>query len=271
MSIVEQNGTALRPIDQFRADLKDKQETLLATAPAHINSARFLELAARSCIGNPKLLDCSRASLFTSVAEAATLGLDLDGVLGQAYLVPYGREATLVPGYKGIKELAYRSGKVSIFDWAIVRPDDEFEYRKGTEQFLNHSPCDGVSSDYTHVWAMGVTVDGGKRFEVMSKEQVCTHRDKYAKGWQRKGSAWTTNPEAMALKTVATKVMKLLPLSTEAQRLIERATHIETVPFDEGELLDGDTTPAEDLDQLADSLEPSPEEQEQIRQQELNS
>lgn len=271
MSIVEQNGTALRPIDKLRADLKEKQENLLATAPPHIDAARFLELAARSCINNPKLLECTRSSLFTSVAEAATLGLDLDGVLGQAYLVPYGREATLVPGYKGIKELAYRSGKVTMFDWAVVRPNDDFEYRKGTVQFLNHTPSDGVSHQYTHVWAMGETFGGGCRFEVMSKEQVCAHRDKYAKGWQRKGSAWTTNPEAMALKTVALKTMKLLPLSTEAQRLIERATHVETVPFDEGELLDGDTTPAEDLDQLADSLEPSPEEQEQIRQQELNS
>ncbi len=110
--------TQLKPIDRFRADLEKHKDTILGAAPQGMDTKRFLELAARTCIGNPQLLDCTPRSLFTAVAEAAALGLDLDGILGHAYLIPFKNhgvlEATLVPGDKGIKERAYRSGRESV-------------------------------------------------------------------------------------------------------------------------------------------------------------
>ncbi len=299
MTAIANTSTAIRPIDQLRSDLESKRETLLATLPSHLNDARFLESAARCCIDNPGLLDCTRVSLFMSIAEAASMGLELGESLGLAYLVPFKNrgvsEATLVPGWKGIKELAYRSEKLAVFDWCVVRPNDEFDFEKGTEQFLKHKPASGQSEDWTHVWAMGETVYGGKRFEVMTRSEVESHRNKFSKGWKRQGSAWLSNPEAMALKTVALRCLRLLPMSAEAQRLVERATYAESpASFDQGETPEDSIVPAEDLDQLADKIggdkrptesqysesneppadafagdEPSPSEQEAIRQREF--
>jgi recombination protein RecT len=47
----------------------------------------------------PRLLDCDRQSLFNAAMSAACLGLEVDGVTGQAYLLPFKGKAQLVIGY----------------------------------------------------------------------------------------------------------------------------------------------------------------------------
>src|SRR5262245_11420154 len=61
-----------------------------------------------TCVQNgPKLLDCTPISLFGGVIQSGQLGLELGGPLGQAYLIPYGKSATFVLGYKGAVSLAF--------------------------------------------------------------------------------------------------------------------------------------------------------------------
>ena len=73
----------------------------------------------------PKLLECDAASLMGSIGQVAQLGLEVGGLLGHAYLIPYGRECQLVIGYKGLMELARRSGQIkSIEARAVFEGDD---------------------------------------------------------------------------------------------------------------------------------------------------
>ena len=58
-------------------------------APKHIDPQRLIRVALTACIQNPKLLDCTRESLMRSLLQAAQLGLEPDGLLGQAYLIPF--------------------------------------------------------------------------------------------------------------------------------------------------------------------------------------
>jgi hypothetical protein len=58
----------------------------------------------------PLLLQCDRQSIFNAAMSAACLGLEVDGVTGQAYLIPFKGRAQLVIGYKGYNTLAARSG-----------------------------------------------------------------------------------------------------------------------------------------------------------------
>lgn len=258
-------------VSDLRAELLANRETIFAAAASHIKPERFLELVARNCIATPKLLQCSRVSLFQSAAEAARIGLELGGVLGQAYLVPYAGEATLVLGYKGYKELAYRSDRVAVIDGSVVRPGDFFEWMKGTSQFIKHKPSDEAQSAWTHAYAFAKTTHGEPICEVMSLAQVERHRDKHAKGWNRADSAWKTNPEAMGIKTCLRRVAKFLPLSPEIQQLVEREEYIDhNVALNAPSLLSGEAPPTDDLDDLKGELakdgddensgEPTPEE-----------
>jgi recombination protein RecT len=86
----------------------------------------------------PKLLECDRQSLFNAAMSAAVLGLEVDGVTGQAYLIPFKGKAQLVIGYKGYNTLAARSG-ITITG-AVVREGDEFDYELGSAAFVRHRP-----------------------------------------------------------------------------------------------------------------------------------
>lgn len=235
-------------IAELRTDLEKKRETIFAAAAQHIRPDRYLEQVARACIKNPKLLECNRASLFMAVAQAAALGLEIDGILGFAYIVPYGRDATLVPGYLGLKELAYRSGMIADIETAAVYKDDEFEWEKGTNKFIRHKPSDAsVSAIPTHVYAIVHTTTGGTMFDVMSWAQVEWHRNKFSKGHSRSDSSWMTNPTAMGMKTVLRKVLKLCPLSAELQKLMQQEEYAE---HDTG-FTSGEEAPPSDLDAAA--------------------
>lgn len=255
-------------VEALRSELEAKKENIFAAAATHIRPERFIEQVARACIKNTQLLDCTRSSLFISAAQAASLGLEIDGVLGHAYLVPFKNrgtlEAVLVPGYLGLKELAYRSGMISSLEMAAVYPDDGFEFEKGTAHYLKHTPSDSAANGAVkHVYAIVRTTTGGVLFEVMSWAQVEKHRDKFAKGINRAESPWNTNPVAMALKTVLRKALKLAPLNPELQRLMQQDELAEQPLF-----TSGTEAPVEDLDAAAELLDaptdnpskPTPEE-----------
>jgi hypothetical protein len=70
--------------------------------------------------------------------SAAVLGLEVDGVTGQAYLIPFAGKAQLVIGYKGFNTLAARSG-ITITG-AVVREGDEFDYELGSNGYVRHKP-----------------------------------------------------------------------------------------------------------------------------------
>lgn len=242
-------------IDSIRGELEEKRETIFAAAATHIRPERFIEQVARACIRNPMLLDCTKASLFMSAANAASLGLEIDGVLGHAYLVPYRNkgtlEAVLVPGYLGLKELAYRSGMIASIVYGEVHAGDEFEYEKGTSPFIKHKPTDSsANGSVSHVYAIVKTTTGGTLFEVMSWSQVEAHRNKFAKGLDRKESTWNTNPIQMALKTVLRKALKLAPLSPELQKMMQHEEYVEQPSFPSGM-----EAPVEDLDAAAALLD----------------
>lgn len=235
-------------IAKLRTELEEKRETVFKAAAEHIKPDRFMEQVARACITNPKLLDCNRSTLFMAAAQAASLGLEIGGPLGHAYIVPYGRDATLVPGYLGLKELAYRSGMIADIETAAVYKDDEFEWQKGTSKFIRHKPSDSsVAATPTHVYAIVHTTTGGTMFDVMSWAQVEWHRNKFSKGHTRSDSSWMTNPTAMGLKTVLRKVLKLCPLSAELQRLMQQEEYAEA---DTG-FTSGEEAPPSDLDAAA--------------------
>lgn len=213
--------------NDLRRQLTERRNAIFSAAASHIDPDRFIECVARSCIATPQLLDCNVATLFTSAAEAARLGLELGGVLGQAYLVPYSGEAQLVLGYKGYKELAYRSDKVSVIDAGTVHKGDEFRWSRGTNQFIDHIPSDDATDEWIRCWAFAKTIHGEPIVSSMSKSQIEAHRNRFSKGWNRKGSAWLSNPEAMGRKTCLHNVSRLLPLSPEYQQLVERSEYID--------------------------------------------
>lgn len=153
---------------------------------------------------------------------AAQLGMEPNTPLGQAYLIPFKNKGTLECqfqlGYKGLIDLAYRSGDVSVIQAHVVYENDSFEYELGLDPKLKHVPAKKDKGDPIFFYAMFKTKDGGYGFEVMSVEDIRAHAKKYSQSFNSSYSPWTKNFEEMAKKTVLKKVLKYAPLKSDFVR-----------------------------------------------------
>jgi len=186
--------------------------------PQHITADRMARIALTSFRKNPKLLDCTPASLMGTLMEASQLGLALDGVTGEAYPVPFNGQCTLILGYKGLIKLAYNSGVIKSIYARVVHREDHFKYVLGTNETITHKPS--VLQDpgpTVAFYSVAVMVSGGVKIEVMHKHEV----DKIRNASRGKDLApWSDYYDEMGKKTVLRRNCKTLPASTELQRAV---------------------------------------------------
>lgn len=190
--------------------------------PTVITPERFARIVLSAISSNPKLAECNPQSFLSAMMTAAQLGTEVNTPLGHAYLIPRWNsktgcnEAQYQIGYKGLIDLAYRSGQISTIYAHVVYENDVFEYELGLETKLRHVPAMKNRGEPTHVYGVFHTKDGGYGFEVMSMEDVRKHRDKYSEAAKRGNfSPWATNFEEMAKKTALKRALKYAPMSSE--------------------------------------------------------
>lgn len=187
--------------------------------PKVMTPERFMRIATTAVTQNPTLGKCTPGSFMGALLTAAQLGLEPNTPLGQAYLIPYRNDGVLECqfqlGYRGLIELAHRSGEIKSIEAHIVREGDVFEYELGLEPKLKHVPAMKDRGEITWVYAVYKLVNGGYGFEVMSKADIEEHKKKYSKAAQKGFSPWKTAWEEMAKKTVIKRALKYAPLTTE--------------------------------------------------------
>ena len=199
--------------------IKSMEGEIKKALPSVITPERFTRMTLSAISTNPKLAQCTPASFLGAMMSAAQLGLEPNTPLGQAYLIPYKNrgvdEVQFQLGYKGLIDLAYRSGEVELVQAHIVYENDEFICEYGLEPKLVHKPADSDRGEAVKVYAMFKTKSGGYGFEVMSMDDVRRHAEKYSQAYKSGFSPWKTNFEEMAKKTVLKKVLKYAPLKSD--------------------------------------------------------
>lgn len=224
---MNENNALARPqekIASIRALVEKSKAQIALALPKHLNVDRLARIVMTSVQKTPRLLMCSQTSLIGAVIQAAQLGLEPDGVLGEAFLIPYKNrrsgnfECQFQPGYKGLIKLARQSGEISTIAARIVRQGDLFRYRLGLEEQLDHEPKAPHSAEPTHCYAIAKLKDGGKQFEVMTTEEIEELRQRCSKSSD--DGPWVTDWEAMAKKTVLKRLCKLLPASVELAKAV---------------------------------------------------
>ena len=117
------------------------KQKLIASIPNQMKPERMVQLALAMIKSSPALQRCSGISILASVIQCAQLGLELDRILGHAYLVPFKDECTLIVGYRGFQHLAYQAGTVSDISAEVVRSRDKFQLSLGSDRKLFHVPA----------------------------------------------------------------------------------------------------------------------------------
>lgn len=197
-----------------------KMEGEIAKAlPSVLTPERFTRIVMSAISSTPKLAETTPQSFLGAMMTAAQLGLEPNTPLGQAYLLPYKNKGVLECqfqlGYKGLIDLAYRSGQVSIIQAQAVHENDDFSYEYGLDPKLVHKPALHDRGDVYCYYAMFRTKDGGFGFEVMSREDIENHARRYSQSYGSDFSPWKNNFDEMAKKTVLKRVLKYAPLKSD--------------------------------------------------------
>lgn len=226
MGAIDRAAKSASPAKSGFRDLLDANwGRIAAVMPSHVSPERMFQMALSAYNTTPHLSECSAASVLSCVMKCSALGLEPSSVdgMGRAYIIPYWNkrtrsyEAQFMLGYRGMIDLARRSGQLEEISARAVYEGDEFEYCYGLHEDLRHVPSlePKEGRPMTHVYMVARFKDGGHYFDVMSKAEVDAVR-KRSKASD--GGPWVTDYEAMARKTVLRRAFPYLPVSIEVQQ-----------------------------------------------------
>ena len=171
---------------------------------------------------NPLLSSCDAGSILSAGLMASSLKLPLANSLGFAYIIPYGDKAQFQIGYKGLIQLAQRSGQ---FERIGVREVHDGEYA-GQDEFgedLFKFSHDFDKNEVVGYFAYFKLLNGFTKTLYMTKEQCLAHGRKYSKSFNSSGktNVWRDLTDAMCQKTVLKLLLnKYAPLSVELQKAV---------------------------------------------------
>lgn len=221
--------------------LTSREQTFQSLLPEGMKAAWFFGEVRVALARTAKLLDCDIVSMVDALTTCAQLGLSPSGRLGSAYLIPYKTKCTLVIGYRGYVDLAYRSGDVASFHAEVVYEKDTFLHREGLSPVLEHARTEEDNPGSLRcVYAIARMKDGGVAHVVMLRREVLAIK---ARGNGGSSGPWVTDEGEMWKKTALRRLIKLIPLSPTKAKDLYKA---ESAEREQEEALDVEfTTPEE--------------------------
>lgn len=181
-------------------------------------TASFCTTVVQIASQSEMLQKCDPGSIMQSAMVAATLDLPVNPNLGFAYILPYGSKAQFQLGYKGLIQLAQRSGQfINISATPIY-----------DGQIASENPLTGYVFDFTKKSSKVVgyaayfkLLNGFEKTLYMSVEQLQAHGKKYSQTYKKGFGLWADDFDSMAQKTVIKLLLsKYAPLSVEMSKAL---------------------------------------------------
>jgi len=227
-SIQPANGTKLAQANATKvqsrvsAALASNWAEIAKVLPQGFSETEFKRLAISTLNQSPRLKECDPASVLFAIQNCVILGLkpgNVDG-LGRCWIIPYKGKAQFQLGYRGMIELARRSGEIKSIACDAVYTGDVFSYQLGTCPQINHVPALGVPHTKVtleYVYMVAEYFSGMRRIQVVDKAEIEQSRRRSRAGDE---GPWVTDYIAMALKTAIRRAEPWLPLSEADRRAL---------------------------------------------------
>lgn len=212
----------------------------------------FITSIVQAVSNNDLLKKASLESIYGAATAAAVLDLPVNNNLGLAYIVPYKNEAQFQIGYKGIRQLALRTGEFVAMNDSDVREGEiksrnrltgaiEFEWIQDETERLSKKVIGYVS--YFRL------VNGFENTHYMTVEELEAHAKQYSQTYKRGYGLWKDDFDKMARKTVVKlNLQKNAPLSIETE--LSKA-----LVYDQAKVNDAETLDVEYVDNTEDVID----------------
>lgn len=232
-------------------------------------SAGFLSSLLTLTNNNKLLANADPRTILAAAATAASLDLPINPSLGKAWIVPYKGTAQFQLGYKGVIELAQRSGRLKFITMTPVYAGEIRDWNRFTETY---QAGEKESDEVVGYFASFELLNGFKKSAYWTKEDVTKHAKRFSKSF---GSGpWQSDFDAMACKTVLLSIMKTYaPMSIEMQQAVEADgkvamfndngeteymdVEVETITDEQGRTVNTETGEIVDADFTAEEIEAS--------------
>lgn len=151
----------MTPKKNLRMLMRKSWPRIASVVGNNISPDRLYQMCVSAINKTPKLAECSPQSVLSCFMTCSALGLEPSNVdgLGRAYVLPFynkksgGMEATFIMGYRGMIDLARRSGQLVDISARAVHQGDEFSYSYGLDEELHHVPCANPGELTTCTWS----------------------------------------------------------------------------------------------------------------------
>ena len=205
--------TAIAKINNYLSS--DPIRARFAEVVGEHNSGAYISSVLLAVADSETLQKCQITSIYISALRAATLRLSVDPGLGQAYLVPFGGKATLIVGYKGLMDMAVRTGKYRFINVSPIKEGITIEENPISGLITLMSLKGHATSQKVIGWlAAFEMMNGYSKTLYMTIEELHEHAQKYSKGYNYKNnkdeftSLWHKEPAKMERKTVLRLLMR---------------------------------------------------------------
>ncbi|OXM84587.1 recombination protein RecT [Paenibacillus rigui] len=266
------NTPVASPANTIAAYLKKMEGEIARALPKHMTPERMTRIALTTIRTNPKLLECTVPSLIAAVMQSAQLGLE-PGLIGHCYFVPYNnkkkgldgkdyweKEVQFMIGYKGMIDLARRSGNIQSISAHEVYENDFIELTYGLQEDLKHIPWflrkdqkQQASGDVTGAYMVAKFNDGGHFIHYMPIQEIESHR---ARSKSKDNGPWITDYTEMCKKTVVRAGWKWLPISIEIASAVtkDETAHNDISGVTDDTVIDITATTVLEEDRLTDPV-----------------
>ncbi|MEG3013120.1 MAG: recombinase RecT [Cetobacterium sp.] len=214
---------AINPAAMMQNMLKENHKKLIAVLGDNANS--FMVSAMN--LYNTDLKDADPQSVMNGLFIAAALKLPIEKNMGFAYIIPYKNRSTGVTtaqfqlGYKGLMQLALRSGQVKKLNAIEIYDGQIKSFNPLTEEIeFDMSVPKGDVIGYAAYMEL---VNGFNKIIYVTKEDMERHADKfsqayrYDKSYKKSSSVWSSDFDSMSKKTIMKMILKFAPLSADMQ------------------------------------------------------
>lgn len=194
LSVVNSNIKTMKALVNSDA-MRKRMEGVLGK-----EAGTFLASALDLYTSDTNLSSCDANRVMAECMKAAALKLPIAKSLGFCYIIPYGNIPQFQLGYKGILQLAQRSGQYRYINADVVYEGERVNYNRITGMV----EIAGAATSETVVgyFAYFQLLNGFEKAVYWTRERVEAHAKRFSKAWKKEDSPWHAHFDAMAIKTV---------------------------------------------------------------------